>query len=57
MLDRILLVLALAVLFGFLGILAWFVPRVDLTAVILLTAALVIYDFYFHDRRKNGGKA
>ncbi len=47
MLDRLLGVLALLVLCGFLGILLWKVPRLDLTAVIAITVLLAGVDFLF----------
>jgi hypothetical protein len=56
MTDRILSIFAFAVLCGFLGILIWFVPRLDLGIVILLTLLIVGYDFFFHNQRQNGSK-
>lgn len=53
MLDRILSIAALLVLVGFLGILVWKVPRLDLGAVIAFTVLLVAYDFIVHSRRKS----
>lgn len=44
MTDRILALLAFAILFGFLAILLWHVPRLDLGAVVVLTLALGGYD-------------
>ena len=38
--------LAFAVLAAFLGILVWHVPRLDLGGVVLVTAALVAWDFF-----------
>lgn len=52
MLDRTLSIVGLLVLTGFLGILIWKVPRLDLGAVIALTLALVAYDFLVYRRRK-----
>jgi hypothetical protein len=54
MTDRILPIFAFAVLCGFLGILIWFVPRLDLGIVLLLTLLIVGYDFFFHNQRRNG---
>lgn len=54
MIDRVVALLAFAVLAGFLGILLWNVPRLDLGAVIVVTLLLGGYDFV---RRRNGGKA
>ena len=56
MTDRILSILAFAVLCGFLGILIWFVPRLDLGIVVLLTLLFVAYDFFIHNRSQNGSK-
>ncbi len=42
--DRIMSLFAFLVLAGFLGILVWFVPSLDLIAVISLTVALMGYD-------------
>jgi len=54
MIDRAIALVAFAVLTGFLGILIWNVPRLDLGIVIAITLALGGYDFV---RRRNGGKA
>ncbi|ASJ76388.1 hypothetical protein [Granulosicoccus antarcticus] len=51
MTDKIMALLALAVLIAYLGILFFYVPRVDLGVVIGATLLLVGYDFLFHDRR------
>lgn len=45
MMDRLMALLALAVLAGFLGILVWKVPRVDLFVVVSITLFLAIWDF------------
>lgn len=44
-LNLIVAAAALLVLAGFLGILIWFVPRLDLGAVVAITLAMVAYDF------------
>ena len=44
--DKIFAIIALAVLFGFLGIIAWFVPEPDLIIVFAVVCILVIYDFW-----------
>ncbi|MBO6853633.1 MAG: hypothetical protein JJ872_07700 [Marivivens sp.] len=44
--DRLMSLLAFAVLLGFLGILGYFVPSPDLLAVIGLTVGLVGFDMY-----------
>ncbi len=43
--NRLLALFAFAILAGFLGILAYSVPSPDLIIVILITVALVGYDF------------
>ena len=52
MTDRVMAVLAYLFLLGFLGILVWFVPRLDLGAVVAATLLLVAYDFYTTLRNK-----
>lgn len=42
---RIMEILAFAVFLGFVGILVWKVPEVDLIVVVAITVALVGYDF------------
>lgn len=51
MTDKLLALLALAVLIGYLGILVFHVPRLDLGLIIGATLCLVIYDFLVHERR------
>lgn len=46
MTNRLLAALAFAVLLGFVGILVWYVPRLDLGAVIAVTVLLAGYDFF-----------
>jgi hypothetical protein len=46
MLDRMLGLLALASLIGFMLILMWFVPDIDLAIVIVVVALLAAYDFW-----------
>ena len=48
MIDRVLEIFAFAVLFAFLAILLWFVPRLDLGVVVLITLAMTFYDFFIH---------
>lgn len=43
--DRVLAVVAIAMLGGFLGILVWFVPRLDLGAVVAICFGLALFDF------------
>lgn len=52
--NKIIAAFALSVLLGFLGILLVLVPRFDLGFVILLTAGMAVYDFFFHNRKTNG---
>ena len=52
--KTLLYVLAFAVLCGFLGILVWKVPRLDLGAVVGVVLALAAWDLFVHERR--GGK-
>jgi hypothetical protein len=53
MIDQLLRAAAFAALVGFLGVLVYWVPRIDLTGVILLTLALAGYDLFNagHPRR------
>jgi hypothetical protein len=44
--DRIMAIAALATMIAFLGVVAWFVPEIDLIIVIALVSALAIYDFW-----------
>ena len=46
MTDQLMRLAAFAALVGFLGILVYWVPRIDLTAVILVTLALAAYDLF-----------
>lgn len=52
MTDKIMAVLALLTFVAFLGVVAWFVPEIDLIVVIALVSALVAYDFWqsFHTK-------
>ena len=50
MTNTLMALLAFAVLTGFLGILLYAVPRLDLGIVIGLTLLLVGYDFFVHGR-------
>lgn len=44
--------LAFLILCAFLGILLWFVPRLDLALVIGATLLLTGYDLFVHERRQ-----
>ena len=46
MTDRLMATFAFLVLAAFLSILIWFVPRLDLGAVIAVTLLLVAWDFF-----------
>jgi hypothetical protein len=52
MTDRILALVAIIVLTGFLAILIWRVPRLDLAGVIAITLALAYWDFITSAGRK-----
>jgi uncharacterized membrane protein YccC len=57
MMDRFMASIALFGLACFLGVLIWYVPHWDLGAVIFLTLALVVYDFFLAPvhRERDGG--
>lgn len=42
--DRVMALFAFAVLAAFLGILVWYVPRLDLGAVVVVTLMFVVWD-------------
>ena len=44
--DRIMALLAFGMFVAFLGVLLWYVPRVDLGAVIAITVVLAAWDFF-----------
>lgn len=44
--DLVLSILAFLVLVGFIGVLIWKLPRLDLGLVSALTVALTAYDFF-----------
>lgn len=46
MMDRLLCIVAFAVLVAFVGVLLWHVPRYDLGGVALATLALAAWDFF-----------
>jgi hypothetical protein len=54
--DKIMAVLALGTMIAFLGVVAWFVPEVDLVAVIVLVSLLAIYDFWQTLRRRDANR-
>ncbi|MCJ8520357.1 hypothetical protein ABID21_003440 [Pseudorhizobium tarimense] len=53
--DRALALCGFLVLCGFLGILLWKVPRIDLLIVIGVTVAFAGYDLFFYHRRDDHG--
>ena len=55
MTDKIMAILALATMILFLGVVAWFVPDIDLILVIAFVSLLAIYDFLQQLRRKGNG--
>lgn len=46
MTDKIMAIMALSTMIAFLGVVAWFVPDIDLIIVIGLVSLLAIYDFW-----------
>ena len=55
MIDKIMAVVALATMITFLGVVAWFVPDIDLILVITFVSLLAIYDFWRALRHRNNG--
>ena len=55
MTDKIMAFLAIATLILFLGVVAWFVPEIDLIIVIAFVSLLAIYDFLQQLRRNGNG--
>ncbi|MCW8905147.1 hypothetical protein [Sedimenticola sp.] len=53
MTDKIMAIMALTTMIAFLGVVAWFVPDIDLIIVIGLVSLLAIYDFW-HTLRNSG---
>jgi len=53
--DKLMALIAFAMMAGFVGILITYVPSPDLIAVVVLTVVLVAYDFYASTMKKNGG--
>lgn len=54
--DKIMAFVALATMITFLGVVAWFVPDIDLIIVISFVSLLAIYDFWqsFRSKRHTG---
>ena len=57
MTDKIMAFLALATMIVFLGVVAWFVPDIDLILVIAFVSLLAIYDFWRSLREKGNGSS
>ncbi|MBU1313519.1 MULTISPECIES: hypothetical protein [Pseudorhizobium] len=53
--DRLLALFGFLVLCGFLGVLLWEVPRLDLTILVAVTVALAGYDLFFYHGRDDRG--
>jgi len=53
--DRIMALAAFLTLAAFLGILLWFVPRLDLGGVVAATLLLVAWDFFTATRGPRDG--
>jgi hypothetical protein len=51
MTDAVMRLAAFALLVAFLGVLVWYVPRLDLGAVLLVTLACAGYDLFVVSRR------
>ena len=51
MIGRLLAIVAFAILAGFLGILVYEVPRLDLGAIAAITLILVVVDFFASPER------
>lgn len=51
MLNRIIAAIAFAIFLGFLGILVWFVPRLNLGLVVGATLLLAAYDLFVYEHR------
>ncbi len=57
MTDKLMALLALAVLTAYLAILVVYVPRLDLGLVVGATLLLVAYDFLVHERRSKPSRS
>lgn len=54
MTDKIMAILALATMVSYLGVIAWFVPEIDLILVIGFVSLLAAYDFWRSFRQRGG---
>jgi hypothetical protein len=59
MVDKIMATLALLTMVVYLGVVAWFVPEIDLIIVISFVSLLAAYDFWrsFRESRKTPGQS
>jgi len=57
MFDKILAVISIALLIGFMSIVVWYVGRTNLTVVVLLVLAMAVYDFWREFRTQGKPKA
>lgn len=48
--ERILTIFAFIILSGFLGVLVYKLPRLDLGIIVALTVAMAFYDLFIHKR-------
>lgn len=46
MLDRVLAILSIALLIGFVAVVLWYVGQTNLTVVVVLVLAMAVYDFW-----------
>ena len=51
--EKFISLVAVALLIGFFGILAWFVWEIDLFIVLAFAAGLAVYDFFLHNRQRS----
>ncbi len=56
MTDKIMAIMALTTMIVFLGVVAWFVPEIDLIIVIGFVSLLAVYDFW-HTLRGKGNNS
>ena len=56
MIEKALAAASLACLVGFMAIIVWFVPDVDLIVVTVAVLAMAAYDFYRETFGKGGGR-
>jgi hypothetical protein len=56
MLDNVLKIVALAMFIAYIAVLAIWVPDPDLVVVLVVVAALAIYDFLIYSRRSGNGQ-